>query len=453
MLAVGAAACVAAPAALAQPGTSFTYQGVLTESGTVVNSSVLVDFKLFDADVGGTQVGPTISSTVTPSNGVFSESLDFGVDAYATNQALWLEITVNGDLLGRQKLEAAPFALNTRGIDVQANPGFGQVTLPESILHVDYPDLTGSPNGSAFIATTPGGVPGFFLRRGDGAGNSEHQYYWTIPANNSLHITSNNSSHNTTRMAITSDGNVGIGTTSPATKLDVNGIASMNSLMVDGEAFVGNDQLEGQGLHLVNSSGQWEIGSDTQGGGNNQNQFYIYDTNTGQYALTILRQSGLVGIGTTTPATKLDVNGAVTIRGGADIVEGFETATTDAVEPGSLMVIDPENPGKLMLSTHAYDAKVAGVVSGANGVNPGIKLGQDGMMDGDLPVAMTGRVYVKCSAENGPVMPGDRLTTSSIPGHAMKATDSERSDGAVIGKAMTSLDSETGMVLVLVNLQ
>jgi hypothetical protein len=45
------------------------------------------------------------------------------------------------------------------------------------------------------------------------------------------------------------------------------------------------------------------------------------------------------------------------------------------------------------------------------------------------------------------------LTTSSVPGHAMKATDRERSFGAVIGKAMSPLEEGQGLVLVLVGLQ
>ncbi|MEM7230504.1 MAG: hypothetical protein AAF432_17025, partial [Planctomycetota bacterium] len=141
------------------------------------------------------------------------------------------------------------------------------------------------------------------------------------------------------------------------------------------------------------------------------------------------------------------------INGGADIVEGFNTADDIVAEPGSVMVIDPNTPGALTISTEAYDFKVAGVVSGANGVNPGIHLGQDGLLDGDTKVAMTGRVYVKCSIENGIIQPGDLLTTASIPGHAMKVTDFARGNGSVIGKAMSTLDEETGMVLVLVNLQ
>ncbi|MEZ6019171.1 MAG: hypothetical protein R3F17_03460 [Planctomycetota bacterium] len=117
------------------------------------------------------------------------------------------------------------------------------------------------------------------------------------------------------------------------------------------------------------------------------------------------------------------------------------------------MSIDPSTPGALCTSREAYDAKVAGVVSGAGGVEPGLHMGQEALMDGDTHVAMTGRVYVRCSAENGAIHPGDRLTTASLAGHAMKATDGARSDGAVLGKAMTSLEQGTGLVLVLVNLQ
>ena len=123
------------------------------------------------------------------------------------------------------------------------------------------------------------------------------------------------------------------------------------------------------------------------------------------------------------------------------------------VEPGTVVVIDPDNAGALKTSADAYDYKVAGVVSGARGINPGIHLGQRTVMDGDTKVAMTGRVYVKCSTENGPIRPGDRLTTSWTAGHAMRATDRMRSDGAVIGKAMSVLDEGSGLVLVLVNLQ
>ena len=78
---------------------------------------------------------------------------------------------------------------------------------------------------------------------------------------------------------------------------------------------------------------------------------------------------------------------------------------------------------------------------------------KDSKADGSHPVALTGRVYCWADASNGSIQPGDLLTTSDIPGHAMKVTDYARAQGAIIGKAMSSLEEGEGLVLVLVTLQ
>ena len=75
------------------------------------------------------------------------------------------------------------------------------------------------------------------------------------------------------------------------------------------------------------------------------------------------------------------------------------------------------------------------------------------MIDGGQNVALSGRVYVEADASAGAIEPGDLLTTSHKPGHAMKVTDHARAQGAIIGKAMSPLAEGTGMVLVLVSLQ
>jgi len=276
-------------------------------------------------------------------------------------------------------------------------------------------------------------------------------------------------SGNQTRMTIGPDGNVGIGTTTPVAPLTVsNGSAGLTpssstriALETPGssgnyvEFLSGTDRL--QGLQFSNSAGL-SIGSVLFGriatGGSPDN--LVLSTSGSRRIL--IDGNGNVGIGTDNPTEKLDVDGnaivdVLTIRGGADLVEGFDSANGEVLEPGTVVVIDPENAGALMSSTEAYDFKVAGVVSGAGGVDAGLHLGQDGVLDGDTKVAMTGRVYVKCSAENGAIRPGDRLTTADLAGHAMRASDALRSDGSVIGKAMSSLDEGTGLVLVLVNLQ
>jgi hypothetical protein len=75
------------------------------------------------------------------------------------------------------------------------------------------------------------------------------------------------------------------------------------------------------------------------------------------------------------------------------------------------------------------------------------------MVEDGRHVALSGRVYALADASEGSIQPGDLLTTSNTPGYAMKATDRERSHGAIIGKAMSPLEKGEGLVLVLINLQ
>jgi len=151
------------------------------------------------------------------------------------------------------------------------------------------------------------------------------------------------------------------------------------------------------------------------------------------------------------------VTDVLQITGGSDLSESFDIdagPTHDAIEPGLVVSIDPVNAGKLVVTDRAYDRRVAGIVSGAGGVAPGMVMGQAGTLaSGEHPVALTGRVYVKADAGNGAIQPGDLLTTSTVPGHAMRVDDPARAQGAILGKAMTSLESGRGMVLVLVGLQ
>jgi hypothetical protein len=182
-----------------------------------------------------------------------------------------------------------------------------------------------------------------------------------------------------------------------------------------------------------------------------------YLTGTNPAAFLRLDNSGNVGIGVHPPAAKLDVAGRTRTRtleivGGSDLAEPFDMEGEE-IEPGTVMVIDHENSGRLRTSDQAYDSRVAGIISGAGGVNPGLTLSQEGVLEGSNVVAIAGRVYCKAEAFTVPIRPGDLLTTSSVKGHAMKATHRDKAHGAVIGKAMTALHEGTGLVLVLVNLQ
>jgi hypothetical protein len=156
-----------------------------------------------------------------------------------------------------------------------------------------------------------------------------------------------------------------------------------------------------------------------------------------------------------TPSFWKITTGALEITGGADLSEQFDIKPMqDGLRPGMLVCIDPENPGHLISSSQAYDRTVAGVVSGAGGVKPGMVMGQRGTSaDGRHPVALTGRVYCMVDADPNAIRPGDLITTSETPGHGMKVIDHEKAQGAIIGKAMSGLEKGRGLVLILVSLQ
>lgn len=71
----------------------------------------------------------------------------------------------------------------------------------------------------------------------------------------------------------------------------------------------------------------------------------------------------------------------------------------------------------------------------------------------EVPLAVVGIVPCKVTAENGPIVAGDLLVTSSAPGYAMKGTDRGRMLGAVVGKALQPLEKGAGVIQVLVTLQ
>jgi len=135
----------------------------------------------------------------------------------------------------------------------------------------------------------------------------------------------------------------------------------------------------------------------------------------------------------------------------ADCAEHFNIGTGLSVEPGTVMVVGAE--GALYPSEHAYDKRVAGVISGAGDYKPGIVLDKQESGSSRQPVALLGKVYCKVDAWHGAIEVGDLLTTSPTPGHAMKAADPHKAFGAVIGKALRALPHGRGLIPVLIALQ
>ena len=219
-----------------------------------------------------------------------------------------------------------------------------------------------------------------------------------------------------------------------------------------GEAVViktaeGGADLKQGVIELMNGTGVRTIKIDGRAGDDDHSHISLWDGVSSDYTIQINSNWGESG-------NSRIVTDELEIKGGSDLAEYFDvTGNVENIKQGHIVSIDPNIPGALKLSTQKNDKLVAGVISGANGVNTGFMMGQDGSIaDGDFPVALTGRVYVYANNECGEIKPGDFLTTSSTSGEAMKVRDIDSAQGSIIGKAMTSID-ENGFVLVLVNLQ
>jgi hypothetical protein len=146
-------------------------------------------------------------------------------------------------------------------------------------------------------------------------------------------------------------------------------------------------------------------------------------------------------------------DGYIWIKGTCcDYSETFEFKTRENVITGTVMSMDGKGGG-LVPSEKAYDPKVVGVISGAGGLQTGMQIGSRKDGSNDLPVAVSGQVYIRICMENGPIEVGDLLVASSIPGVAMKASGIEKTTGTVVGKALepyNELGKREGLVLMLV---
>ena len=155
-------------------------------------------------------------------------------------------------------------------------------------------------------------------------------------------------------------------------------------------------------------------------------------------------------VGNSTFTGNVTVTGDIALTN-ADLAEDFDVSGDHSVEPGTVMVIDHD--GSLIQSQTAYDKRVAGVVAGAGTCKPAIILGKQESQHARMPLALLGKVFCRVDASYARIEVGDLLTTSPTPGHAMKATDSARCIGEVIGKALRPLNAGQDLVPILVALQ
>jgi hypothetical protein len=451
------------PAQAAPFGTTFGYQGRLLSGGTPANGNYDLRFRLFDSPLGGIQLGPTITRPlVAITDGLITEALDFGA-VYDGNQR-WLDIEVKGPsdaafiALGpRQELLPAPYVLWSKaGGSSFTLPYIASLAAPIPLIQLTNTDLNANAKGIRVQSQSSHALDAVTLTGPLAAVRGQHNGELT---------------------------DIGIG---------VNGVGFQGATGVRGDAqggpgvhgaSSGNDGVVGQtsafgkaGVfgenNLVDINGAGVRGRSTGFAtgveGVSQSGFGVYGVTS------IVNKAGVRGH-TTHPGgyggwfSNADPNGlaiyaqgdasiegevsvqVLNITGGADLAERFETRG-DA-EPGTVLAIAEDAPGRLEIADEPYCRRVAGVVSGANALAAGAVLGRGVTSGPSEAIALSGRVWVRCDATDAPIRPGDLLTTAPRAGHAMKAVDPSRATGAILGKAMSSLETGTGLVLVLVSLQ
>jgi hypothetical protein len=283
VLALGLTVCFEQVSQAAPMGTAFTYQGRLMDKNKPADGLYDFQFRLYDSNdpCTGTQLASPIDiNDLDVIDGHFIVELDFGSGIFDGN-AVWLETRVVRSPMGSDpaalspllELTPTPYALYAQtapaGHSLDAADG-----TPTNAVYVDD-------NGDVGIGTTSPGVKldvagyinaadYYFLNNNvlvySPAASGAFYYGWD--ASVKKHIMSTDGVQ---RFVIDNYGNVGIGTTSPSTTLDVAGT-------VNATTFVG----DGSGLTGIAGDSDW-----TESGGN------------------VYRETGNVGIGTTNPATKL----------------------------------------------------------------------------------------------------------------------------------------------------
>lgn len=243
---------------------------------------------------------------------------------------------------------------------------------------------------------------------------------------------------------------------------------------------------DGNGLSLINS-GANGVGLYTQGSGSGKTRATLQANNTetnGGIAAYLTNNSNYSTVhaynGSNGEVLYLQNGGDSAGGGGGDFIKAVDEAQTDAqfrvtttgevrsdvgfntpsadfaemlpgvpgLEAGDVLAIGLD--GRLTRTTEAYQPTVVGVYSTQPGFVGGMPV--EGEAVGRIPLAVVGVVPVKVTVESGEIQPGDLLTSSAVPGHAMKAVPNAP-QGTIIGKALEPLAEGTGVILMLVILQ
>ncbi len=248
---------------------------------------------------------------------------------------------------------------------------------------------------------------------------------------------------------------VGIGTTNTAAIISKLFVTKDPSEVGTGKALAIFDQTENQDIITASASGttRFVVKNNGNTGIGTYNPSTRLDVSGGQTKIEVSTQytERLCHSGTDGSVTQNVVLGDC-YAGGADLAEYY--GSDDTLEAGDVVIakegakmIGKDSKAYVNKSQIAYDTRVIGIVS----TNPYDVFGKNYNKDEKhYPIALNGRVPVKIAADSADIKAGDLLTTSSQPGKAMKATNA----GQIIGKALEnwSQNQIKNEILVFVNI-
>jgi len=211
------------------------------------------------------------------------------------------------------------------------------------------------------------------------------------------------------------NGKIGIGTTNPLFKLD---IQDSQLATAAAQVFNTNTGTDADGLIV-------KLGNLSTTAIANSNHFISFET------------SGIGIVGSVQGNNGKGVTYATS--GVADFAEYLKKDENQTIEYGSVVCIDDKG---LAVPCDQTNTKIVGVAS-----NQPAFLGGENLGNKSIAVGLVGQVYTRVSTLNGNIKPGDPLTYSNIPGVAVKATQSTY----IIGKALESCVLLCGKILTLVN--